>query len=560
MLPKQRSLSGARAESGWLETTVGQVFCWFHPVAEVQRGPPILLCDPLGSDRMNLHLAYRYLAIDLSAQGYPVLRLDYPGTCDSEGSPRDPERVPALIQALHAGADFLASRTGSSQLVVFGARFGGTLAVHFASQRPTVSHLVLWGAYPSGRHFLRTEMAFDGMTAANPDEKRPSYWLAGDVEASGFLYRKETVRAVRSITINPLDSDRRALVFDWDDPNDSDSLVNLINQSEARVDYGGLVDRGTDSLKTQRVPAELVRTAIDWLDGVSDVRSAQALKARNLAGEVDLQIDREKTVRERCVRFGDNGGLFGILTTPTSELRAAPTQSAVLLVNGGNNHRVGINRNYTEWARSWAAQGFAVLRMDIRGLGDSPPLTEKALNRLYMERTVTDVQEAVDWLREIGGYNHITLCGYCAGAYQVLNLARRDPRFDALVLIELLRYYRWEPLTDGRYPIRDRLLKYWGRFHPMWLRDRGRIGLWLRDLARRHVHTLVIYRHDEQMLQRFEAEIAGHRDELEALSDFELAKLSSSNHITSPLFAQEELSGILIEFLQRHRSNEISDA
>jgi pimeloyl-ACP methyl ester carboxylesterase len=171
-----------------------------------------------------------------------------------------------------------------------------------------------------------------------------------------------------------------------------------------------------------------------------------------------------------------------------------------------------------------------------------------------MKRTVHDVQEAADWLKQIGGYDRIVVCGYCAGAYQALHLARRAADIDALLLIELLRYYAWEPLQNAEPPWRARLLRYWARLHPMWLLDRGRIGRWLDALTRSGVRTLVVYRQDEQMLDRFESEVAKHRASLDGSDNFELARLSSSNHILSPLFAQEELSSVLMDFLHGFRT------
>ncbi len=545
-----RPSSAEDAESGWLNTPAGQAFCWYHPPQGLPRQAAVLLCDPLGSDRMNLHLAYRYLALALSERGYPVLRLDYPGTCDAEGSPRDPDRLTAMLQALHAGADFLSARAGTSTLILFGARFGGTVAERFARERPSVSHLVLWGAYPTGRQFLRTETTFDRMMASNPEGRQPSHWEEGDREAAGFLYTRETAESVSALRMESVQRDVQALVFDWDDAGDGATIVERLGGDAGQVTHAGLPDPGSASLRRQRVPTALIEHAGSWLDTRIQraAPEATAEESPSLAREVIMDTGAARSVREQCLHVGREADLFGILTTPAESDSAEPT-TAILLVNGGNNHRPGINRNYTEWARAWAKEGFAVLRMDIRGLGDSPPLKNTDLNRLYMKRTVNDVEQAVEWLKTTGGYERIVLCGYCAGAYQALHLARRVPEIDALLLVELLRYYAWEPLQNAERDWQARLMRYWARLHPMWLLDRGRIGRWLADLTRRGVRTLVVYRHDERMLTRFESEVEKSLADLNASDRFELARLSSSNHILSPLFAQEELSGVLKDFL-----------
>ena len=84
-----------------------------------------------------------------------------------------------------------------------------------------------------------------------------------------------------------------------------------------------------------------------------------------------ILLERGVAIRESALRIG-SGSIFGLLSEPM-EVEAAG--ASILFVNGGHNHRSGINRNYTEWARRLAARGHRVLRMDLRGLGDSPPPT-----------------------------------------------------------------------------------------------------------------------------------------------------------------------------------------
>ena len=78
-------------EAGWIDSAGGPLFCCFHPPRGPAQRRAVLLCETLGSERMNFHLAYRHLALRLSYAGYPTLRFDYAGTGDSSGSPRDPD-------------------------------------------------------------------------------------------------------------------------------------------------------------------------------------------------------------------------------------------------------------------------------------------------------------------------------------------------------------------------------------------------------------------------------------------------------------------------------------
>ncbi|MCU0616034.1 MAG: hypothetical protein MUD17_02955 [Gemmatimonadaceae bacterium] len=74
-------------------------------------------------------------------------------------------------------------------------------------------------------------------------------------------------------------------------------------------------------------------------------------------------------MRESIVRFGPNGQLIGVLTQPP--LDRPMRDVAILLSNTGTNSRVGPFRLNVELARAFAKLGYATLRFDRSGLGDS---------------------------------------------------------------------------------------------------------------------------------------------------------------------------------------------
>lgn len=58
--------------------------------------------------------------------------------------------------------------------------------------------------------------------------------------------------------------------------------------------------------------------------------------------------------------------LVGVLSLP-----AVPASTAVVIVVGGPQYRVGSHRQFVLLARALAAGGYAVLRFDYQGMGDS---------------------------------------------------------------------------------------------------------------------------------------------------------------------------------------------
>ena len=541
-------------EPGWLQTEAGAAFCWYHPPEGAARDIAVLLCDPLGSDRMNLHLAYRHLALALAMSGIATLRLDYPGTCDAEGRPGDPDRISALFTSLHAGADYLRQRSGVQRLALFGARFGGTLALAFAAQREDVSLASVWGAYAGGRQFLRVETAFERLSHANPDQRRPTAWQEGDIEAAGFRYSAQNVADLRALALGEVAHPGvdEALLIDWDAGEGSGDVADLLHEQGVAVTTLEAADSGAESLHRQRVPSALIGNLRAWLLARSEQRTTSKGSDEPLRQEIRLPLATGGSIEERCVRFGEHEELFGILTLPADAHRSA-TADAIVLVNGGNNHRVGINRNHTEWARLWAGEGYAVLRMDIRGLGDSPPRRPSDLNRLYLDQTENDLIEAAEWLRTSASIDRLIFCGLCAGAYQILQFARRRQDISAVMLLELLRLYRWEPLQTPAPPLIARVRRWWARLHPMWLVDRYRLGKWLLGMCRSGTRCLVLYREDERMLGRFRAELSKDQAALAQTGNFQLSELGASNHIISPLWAQEELTGLLTDYVRKLR-------
>ena len=162
-------------------------------------------------------------------------------------------------------------------------------------------------------------------------------------------------------------------------------------------------------------------------------------------------------VGESVHRFGP--GLVGILHRPPSALSPP---AAVILMNAGLVHRIGPFRGYVTLARELAARGFAVLRFDQGGLGDSEVSKLGSLERRRVEITA-----AMDLLASEADSELFVLGGICSGADDAFLLAGLEPRISGLILLDGLAYR-----TPG----------FWWRHLRSKLRVRGR---WHR-LLRQH--------------------------------------------------------------------------
>ncbi|HHO68021.1 MAG TPA: alpha/beta hydrolase, partial [Gammaproteobacteria bacterium] len=73
-------------------------------------------------------------------------------------------------------------------------------------------------------------------------------------------------------------------------------------------------------------------------------------------------------MKERVVTFGPERNLVGVLTQPD---QVRPDLPVLVFLNAGLLHRVGPYRMHVDLARQLAARGYASLRFDLSGRGDS---------------------------------------------------------------------------------------------------------------------------------------------------------------------------------------------
>lgn len=121
---------------------------------------------------------------------------------------------------------------------------------------------------------------------------------------------------------------------------------------------------------------------------------------------------------ERPVYFEADGNLlFGMLTEPDT-----PNGLGVVIVQGGDTVNVSLQRNRmaVELARRLAGDGFAVLRFDYHGLGESSGVIgELRLSTPFTE----DAEAAAACLRRESGVNGLFLAGACFSSRTSLSTA-----------------------------------------------------------------------------------------------------------------------------------------
>jgi pimeloyl-ACP methyl ester carboxylesterase len=168
---------------------------------------------------------------------------------------------------------------------------------------------------------------------------------------------------------------------------------------------------------------------------------------------------------EEVVQLGPGNRLVGILTTPPSGVRDGAL--ACLLMNAGMIHRIGPHRLNVKIARALAGCGIATLRLDLSGVGDSPPTVG---GRHFREQAVLDLRDAMDHLELRLGVRRFVVFGLCSGAANGYRLALEDQRVVGTLMFDGFSYPTF----------RTHLLRRWRRFRSLsWSSLARKIPQWL---------------------------------------------------------------------------------
>lgn len=285
---------------------------------------------------------------------------------------------------------------------------------------------------------------------------------------------------------------------------------------------------------------------------------------------------------EEIVTFGDTRSLVGILHRPEGAA-ANRDLPAVLLLNAGILHRVGPNRLYVEIARRLARSGFAVLRFDVWGIGDSMDHSAVREGRTFFDDTV----DAMNALHQRLGSGRFMLMGICMGAQIALEVASRDSRVESLVLMEGIyvksaRYHvsrvldprKWVRVLTGRSElvkkVRGRAARLLGRRAPAKTESAAKPSLTLflderRDrnmkekldaLLRRGTRTLLVFRDGNEIAYNYRLRRAGDDIVAHGLpAGLEVEFVRFADHTFTPLASQELLMKVTTRWIARTYSN-----
>jgi uncharacterized protein len=174
-----------------------QLFGIYHPANSrdiMSHG--VLLCPPVGHEHLRTYMAFRQLALQLSALGFDVLKFDYYGIGDSAGETEDGS-VDIWIGDVQRAYQELKDMAGVQSISLVGLRLGATLAVEAVSTGLKAKNLVLWDPVVAGRDYIRelrelTKEVLNG-TQANR--------LGNIEELVGFPYAAQNISLISNLDL-----------------------------------------------------------------------------------------------------------------------------------------------------------------------------------------------------------------------------------------------------------------------------------------------------------------------------------------------------------------------
>ena len=417
-----------------------RLFGWYHPAG----GPTVadcgvVICAPLGFEESCAHRALLHWARALADAGYPTLRFDYDGTGNSAGSDVDADRVAAWIASIGDASAQLRTLSGVQHIVLVGVRIGGTLAMA-AAERAGAHGLILFAAHASGRTYAREVRAFRRLMRAGGADPEPNDATDGVEQVAGFMLTAATMQELTAL--DPLSRDlgvKGALVVPRDDVAGDLTIADRLGSQGVAVErtvLPGYTKMMVDAHESV-APREVIDASVRWLSARYPATSPT--RSGPVTGQEATSISA--AVRETAVVFGDKRRLFGVLSEPTHAQDA--TGTGIVFINAGSVHHIGPGGAYTAFAREWASLGFAVLRMDIGGVGDSDARERVADNHPYPDHAVEDIGVAVRLMKERGA-SRVVVAGLCSGAHASFHAGLKLEGLAGILVINPIVFY-WNP-------------------------------------------------------------------------------------------------------------------
>lgn len=378
----------------------------------------------------------------LAEIGLAVVIPDLKGTGDSDGDFIDAHWEDWLADQQHV-TEWIREQ-GASHLVFWGLRCGCLLAAETAS---TVSappdQLVFWQPVHSGKQLMTQFLRLRMMSALGSErgdrregeetERRPNvaeirYTLLKkrSLRVAGYPLGAELFQAIESRQMSDFILPRNVLLTVLEITGNSGLGGNRVTQrqleqwQQSGLQCAFLQVPGDPFWSTQELGLAPALTK-DTVAVMGAGHRPSDDERFELTGLVSMSASKMTSLAFSC----DESQLVGMIHHPSTET----CDTAVVIVTGGPQYRIGSHRQFVLMARELAASGYVVLRFDYRGMGDA-----EGQYRGFRDID-EDIRSAIDSLQaSLPSVKQVVLWGLCDAATASMRYAPSDGRVTALVL------------------------------------------------------------------------------------------------------------------------------
>lgn len=388
----------------------------------------VLMLPAWGFEEMTIRRGWAGFAASIAANGYPVLRFDWPGCGDSLGDTANGIQLSQWRQAVSQAADFLRTHAHVEHIVLVGHGLGGLIALHVAPDI-SPSAVVSMAAQGEGNAGLRELEIWGRMIGSflrlPPASSRDVLEVAGHRMSRAFAAE---IAALRLPAASPFSRPVPLLLVQRSGGSVAPSWGEAL--AVAGFDVTSVGYTGWDAFLSQTSasipPVDDFRAVTDWL--LAQAPPGQRHVAAREAPVQDLEGDG---FLERPVLFGKENELFGILCVP----REQNSRAIVIMINSGDNYHIGWARMHVEFARQLARAGISSFRIDTGGIGEAADVDG---HLFYVPRQLDDVTAAVDRVSQ-ESLGPVMLLGRCSGGYAAVQTAVADNRIAGIVAVNTVR-------------------------------------------------------------------------------------------------------------------------
>jgi dienelactone hydrolase len=365
------------------------------------------------------------LAERLERAGNVVLRFDYTGTGDSAGDISDVPTVETWAADVETAIQ-LVRGTGVSTVGLVGLRVGALLC-SLAMRHESVDAFAMWDPCITGRRFIREQRVLgavvSGVTGDGVDESDDA------VDIPSILLPRRLADSLEAVDLTSADVNYPPKVFGLMRPDRPASKGLEDRLAEVDVEWGEAPDQHAFfESHMPFMPTSTIDRLGEWCAHAFDELSIPPIEPAPVANAWSPTIvagaDAGLSVVERPLRI-EPEGLFAMLVEPQhdeADVASTVGSPAVIFLNLGGDRRTGPSRLWVNLARQWASKGARVLRLDLSGLGDSPPKSAAPPYLVFPPAGITDVVAAAQFLAP-DDPSKVLLVGVCSGAYHAVEAA-----------------------------------------------------------------------------------------------------------------------------------------